>query len=226
MDAIAGFHIHRGILAVGRRAADPPAADLLKGLGERALVLGLFGIANHDNMGGLLRNAAAFGVDAVILDSDCCDPLYRKAIRVSVGRGAGGSDRAPGAPARTPWRFCDRFGVEAIALSPSAATPAGPARSLRARPPCCWAPRDQACPTPCSNAPAPWPYRWRPGWTRSMWRPRRASRCTTWPSAAPLNFAAKTPSFPFASADVGQSGTGARKCRTVDPLPPIATCSC
>jgi tRNA G18 (ribose-2'-O)-methylase SpoU len=43
------------------------------------------GIANHDNMGGIFRNAAAFGADAVILDSDCCDPLYRKAIRVSVG---------------------------------------------------------------------------------------------------------------------------------------------
>jgi tRNA G18 (ribose-2'-O)-methylase SpoU len=48
-------------------------------------VLVLFGIANHDNMGGLLRNAAAFGADAVLLDGRCCDPLYRKAIRVSVG---------------------------------------------------------------------------------------------------------------------------------------------
>jgi tRNA G18 (ribose-2'-O)-methylase SpoU len=45
----------------------------------------LCGIANHDNMGGLFRNAAAFGADAILLDSQCCDPLYRKAIRVSVG---------------------------------------------------------------------------------------------------------------------------------------------
>ncbi len=48
-------------------------------------MLALFGIANHDNVGGLFRNAAAFGASAVLLDGACCDPLYRKAIRVSVG---------------------------------------------------------------------------------------------------------------------------------------------
>ena len=85
MDAVAGFHIHRGILAVGRRAAMPDAATLLAEGGTRMMVMALFGIANHDNVGGLFRNAAAFGADAVVLDSDCCDPLYRKAIRVSVG---------------------------------------------------------------------------------------------------------------------------------------------
>ncbi|WP_304168791.1 RNA methyltransferase [Phenylobacterium aquaticum] len=85
MDQIVGFPIHRGILALGRRAETPSAAELLAGLGEEALVLVLCGIGNHDNMGGLFRNAAAFGADAVILDADCCDALYRKAIRVSVG---------------------------------------------------------------------------------------------------------------------------------------------
>lgn len=55
------------------------------GAASRGLVVALFAIANHDNMGGILRNAAAFGATAVLLDSDCCDPLYRKAIRVSVG---------------------------------------------------------------------------------------------------------------------------------------------
>jgi tRNA G18 (ribose-2'-O)-methylase SpoU len=45
----------------------------------------LVGIANHDNMGGLFRNAAAFGAEAVLLDQTSCDPLYRKALRVSVG---------------------------------------------------------------------------------------------------------------------------------------------
>ncbi|WP_395671164.1 TrmH family RNA methyltransferase [Phenylobacterium sp.] len=84
MDAIAGFPIHRGILAVGRRA-EFSAAELLAGLPTRALVVALSGIANHDNMGGLFRNAAAFGADAVLFDAGCCDPLYRKAIRVSVG---------------------------------------------------------------------------------------------------------------------------------------------
>ena len=84
MDTVVGFPIHRGILAVGERR--PLEAEvLLGGLPKRALVVGLAGIANHDNMGGLFRNAAAFGADAVLLDETCCDPLYRKAIRVSVG---------------------------------------------------------------------------------------------------------------------------------------------
>ena len=85
IDAITGFHIHRGILALGERAPMPSAEALVGGLGRRALVVALSAIANHDNMGGICRNAAAFGADAVILDGDCCDPFYRKAIRVSVG---------------------------------------------------------------------------------------------------------------------------------------------
>jgi tRNA G18 (ribose-2'-O)-methylase SpoU len=85
MDAIAGFHLHRGILAVARRPPEPSVDELFAGLRPKALIVALYGIGNHDNMGGIFRNAAAFGADAVILDSDCCDPLYRKAIRVSVG---------------------------------------------------------------------------------------------------------------------------------------------
>lgn len=85
MDAIVGFPIHRGILAVARRAPLPPAEELLASLPENALVVGLVGLANHDNVGGIFRNAAAFGADAVLLDPETCDPLYRKAIRVSVG---------------------------------------------------------------------------------------------------------------------------------------------
>ncbi|RUW92075.1 RNA methyltransferase [Mesorhizobium sp. M7A.F.Ca.US.010.02.1.1] len=85
MDAIAGFHMHRGILAIGRKGEPQPADDLLDGLPPRALVVVLVGIANHDNVGSIFRNAAAFGADAVLLDATCCDPLYRKAIRVSVG---------------------------------------------------------------------------------------------------------------------------------------------
>jgi tRNA G18 (ribose-2'-O)-methylase SpoU len=85
MDAVAGFHLHRGVLAVGRKPPPLSVADLLAAAPERAVVLVLFGIANHDNLGGIFRNAAAFGAAGVILDSECCDPLYRKAIRVSVG---------------------------------------------------------------------------------------------------------------------------------------------
>ena len=85
MDAIAGFHMHRGILAIGRKEAPQAAGPLLDALPDQALVVVLVGIANHDNMGAIFRNAAAFGADAVLMDATCCDPLYRKAIRVSVG---------------------------------------------------------------------------------------------------------------------------------------------
>ncbi|MER9328399.1 RNA methyltransferase [Mesorhizobium sp. M0488] len=85
MDAIAGFHMHRGILAIGRKGTQQQAEALLDALPAQALVLVLVGIANHDNMGSIFRNAAAFGADAVFMDATCCDPLYRKAIRVSVG---------------------------------------------------------------------------------------------------------------------------------------------
>ncbi len=83
MDAIVGFPIHRGLLGLGRRGAPPTPAALLAG--PPRVVVGLVGIANHDNMGGIFRNAAAFGAGAVLLDATSCDPLYRKAIRVSVG---------------------------------------------------------------------------------------------------------------------------------------------
>jgi len=120
IDAIAGFPLHRGILAIGRRTDTPDADDLLARLPPRADILVLSAIANHDNMGGIFRNAAAFGAGAILLDSDCCDPLYRKAIRVSVGaallvpfaRLARGAD---------PLALLERHGFAAIGLSPAGA---------------------------------------------------------------------------------------------------------
>jgi tRNA G18 (ribose-2'-O)-methylase SpoU len=122
MDAIVGFPIHRGILAHGRRPPDPGVAALLAGLPARALVLALFGIANHDNMGGLFRNAAAFGADAVLLDATCCDPLYRKAIRVSVGAAL----KVPFAklrPGEDVLAMLGEAGFAPLALSPTGAEP-------------------------------------------------------------------------------------------------------
>ncbi|MCX8996723.1 RNA methyltransferase [Rhizobiaceae bacterium BDR2-2] len=86
IDAVAGFHLHRGVLAIGRRPDAAPDLDsLIATLPDRALVLAGCGISNHDNAGSLFRNAAAFGADALFLDETSCDPLYRKALRVSVG---------------------------------------------------------------------------------------------------------------------------------------------
>lgn len=117
MEQIAGFPLHRGILAIGQRAAEPTPEDLLRSLPEAATIIVLSAIANHDNMGGIFRNAAAFGADAILLDTDCCDPLYRKAIRVSVGA-------ALLVPfARVPshdhlFELLARYGFQALSLSP------------------------------------------------------------------------------------------------------------
>ena len=118
LDALVGFPIHRGILAIGRRAPTPPVAELLAGLPARSTVLALFGIGNHDNMGGLFRNAAAFGAGAVLLGSDCCDPLYRKAIRVSVGA-ALTTPFAWFGPQEDPVATLIAEGFEPLALSPA-----------------------------------------------------------------------------------------------------------
>lgn len=121
MDAIAGFHMHRGVLAIGRRNDPPRADDLLATLPSSALVLVLVGVSNHDNVGAIFRNAAAFGADAVFLDRTCCDPLYRKAIRVSVG----GVFRVPFARFDDTSAFAASLasaGFRTLALSPSGAT--------------------------------------------------------------------------------------------------------
>ncbi|MGC1302340.1 MAG: RNA methyltransferase [Caulobacteraceae bacterium] len=118
LDAICGFPLHRGVLACGAFQPQPSADSLLSGLGSEAVVVCLMGVCNHDNMGGIFRNAAAFGADAVLLDAGCCDPLYRKAIRVSVGA----SLTTPFARLSTGEDMVERlraFGVEPLALSPA-----------------------------------------------------------------------------------------------------------
>ncbi|MBZ9740230.1 MULTISPECIES: TrmH family RNA methyltransferase [unclassified Mesorhizobium] len=127
MDAIAGFHMHRGILAIGRKEALQPTGSLLDALPARALVVVLVGIANHDNMGSIFRNAAAFGADAVLMDPTCCDPLYRKAIRVSVGAVL----KVPFASFDDTADFTadlDRRGYDQFALSPRGRIDIGEAR--------------------------------------------------------------------------------------------------
>jgi tRNA G18 (ribose-2'-O)-methylase SpoU len=121
LDAIVGFPIHRGVLALGRRAPAAAADETLSALPPEALVMVLFGIANHDNIGGLFRNAAAFGVGAVLVDPYCCDPLYRKAIRVSVG-GVLVVPFTRLAPGEDPIERLRAHGFTPLALTPRAAT--------------------------------------------------------------------------------------------------------
>jgi tRNA G18 (ribose-2'-O)-methylase SpoU len=79
--AVAGYDVHRGCLALVHRPS-PASIDALM-LAATTLVV-LEGVANADNVGGVFRNAAAFGVGGVLLSPACCDPLYRKAIRTSM----------------------------------------------------------------------------------------------------------------------------------------------
>jgi tRNA G18 (ribose-2'-O)-methylase SpoU len=89
LDRIVGFPIHRGCLAACDRKAAPEAMALagavLAEAGPEARIVVLEGITNHDNVGGIFRNAMAFGVGGVLLCPRSCDPLYRKAIRTSMG---------------------------------------------------------------------------------------------------------------------------------------------
>ncbi|MBN6766908.1 RNA methyltransferase [Micrococcus luteus] len=110
LEALTGFHLHRGALAAMDRPAPRPLADVLAGarrvliaedLVDHTNVCGpkpphperpprrriavLEGLVSHENVGSAFRAAAALGVDAVLVTPSCADPLYRRAVRVSMG---------------------------------------------------------------------------------------------------------------------------------------------
>lgn len=95
MDEIVGFPIHRGLLACGRRLQSPDPLELARDC--RSLVV-LENLSNHDNVGSVFRSVAALGGQGVgvVLSERCCDPLYRKALRVSMGH-----------VLRVPWAISD-----------------------------------------------------------------------------------------------------------------------
>lgn len=128
---VTGFRVHRGCLAIGERP--PPATDAdLPALATARLVVVLEQVGNPDNLGSIFRNAVAFGARCVLLSPGCCDPLYRKAIRTSIG-----------ATLRIPWGGMadwpgglDRLrahGYTTVALSPE--RNAGELQALAAAPP-------------------------------------------------------------------------------------------
>lgn len=82
MAEVVGFHLNRGVLAAARRPPEQTASEIVAGARTVAV---LEGVNDHENLGSIFRNGAGLGVDAVIFGAGCADPLYRRAVRVSMG---------------------------------------------------------------------------------------------------------------------------------------------
>jgi tRNA G18 (ribose-2'-O)-methylase SpoU len=129
---VIGFRLTRGVLASADRIPPPPVETLL---GRARAVAVLEGLNDFENIGAVFRNAAAFGIDAVLLDPRCADPLYRRSVRVSMGHAL----RVPFAVLPGVWPesldVVRRAGFRLVALTPRRdATPLA-----RVRPPQRWA---------------------------------------------------------------------------------------
>jgi tRNA G18 (ribose-2'-O)-methylase SpoU len=120
-DAV-GFHLNRGVLAAARREPERAVADVVDG--ARTVVV-LEGVNDHENLGSIFRNAAGLDVDAVVFGSGCADPLYRRAVRVSMGHAL----LVPFARA-TDWpselKMLQQSGFRLLALTPGAEAKALP----------------------------------------------------------------------------------------------------
>jgi tRNA G18 (ribose-2'-O)-methylase SpoU len=130
---IAGYHVHRGCLALVYRPTAPPVDEVIA---AAETIVVLEGVTNADNVGGVFRNAAAFGAGGVLLSPTCCDPLYRKAIRTSMGAvlcvpfACAGAGEWPGALTRIR-----AAGFTLVALTPREASETIDAFAARAQPP-------------------------------------------------------------------------------------------
>jgi tRNA G18 (ribose-2'-O)-methylase SpoU len=122
-----GFRVTRGVMAAASRPAPLPAAAVIAA-GRRFAVLE--SINDFENLGSLFRNAAAFGLDGVLLDRRCADPLYRRSVRVSMGHVFG----MPFAILDDPWPaalgLLSDAGIRVLAMTPRPA--AVPLRSVAA----------------------------------------------------------------------------------------------
>ncbi len=82
IESVTGFHVHRGAIASMHRPVLPPPAELIAR--ARRIVV-LEDIVDHTNVGAIIRSCAALGADALLVTPRCADPLYRRAVRVSMG---------------------------------------------------------------------------------------------------------------------------------------------
>lgn len=82
---VIGFKFHSGVIACGRRKEALPLEKAMAMLPRRATLMVCPEISNSENLGGLIRLAAGFGANGMILGPQCCDPFFRRSIRVSMG---------------------------------------------------------------------------------------------------------------------------------------------
>lgn len=131
MADVVGFHLNRGVLASASRAAEMSVPDVIA---TAATVAVLEGVNDHENLGAVFRNAAGLGVDAVIFGSGCADPLYRRAVRVSMGHALlVPFARAPQWPAELEILRAEGFRLLAMTPDPAAAALADAMAGLAAQ---------------------------------------------------------------------------------------------
>lgn len=82
MAGAVGFHLNRGVLAAAPRPGELGVDEIITGARTVAV---LEGVNDHENLGSIFRNAAGLGIDGVVFGTGCADPLYRRAVRVSMG---------------------------------------------------------------------------------------------------------------------------------------------
>lgn len=85
MRYVVGFKFHSGVLACGRRGEEKSVRSVVDSISTRAMLIVCPDVNNTENLGSLIRIAAGFGADAMILGPSCCDPFYRQSVRVSMG---------------------------------------------------------------------------------------------------------------------------------------------
>lgn len=84
-ELVVGYRFHTGVLACARRPENPPLEALLQTWSSRSLLVGCPNTTDPDNLGTILRVAAAFGAGGLLLGRGCCDPYSRRSLRVSMG---------------------------------------------------------------------------------------------------------------------------------------------
>lgn len=168
---LTGYKLTRGVLCAMRRPTPLPLGKVLESA-RRVVVID--GVVDTTNIGAIFRSAAALGIDGALLMPNACDPLNRRAVRVSMGT-----------VFLLPWTWLNSyddlrpfgFKTVAMALTDKSIQLTSPELKAGIASPSSWATRATACPPKLSTGrTTPCAYPWRTAWTRSTWQPPRPWR--------------------------------------------------